>query len=163
MTWRPQKDRGYGPPRPNPLVHPGSPTHRQQACPAPYQACLHHRMVMLATCASSRRQTRSSQVKNATVMLGRVGCFQHLARPLSFLSPGTGAALRAIASHLDPLGVRFGRQEVFSFLRCFRCPPRSVSGSPLRVGGLSTVYSDLSGPALRLLSINMIYSLFYFK
>jgi hypothetical protein len=33
MTRRP-KDRGCGPPESDPLVHPGNPTHRQQACPS---------------------------------------------------------------------------------------------------------------------------------
>ena len=52
--------------------HPRSPPHRKQAYPASYPARLHHCMVMLETSASSRRQTCSSQVKNATVVLGSI-------------------------------------------------------------------------------------------
>jgi len=71
MTSLPQKDRGYEPSGADPLVRPGSPPHRQQTCPTPHQTRLCHRMVMLATRASSRRKMRPSQVKYATVMLIR--------------------------------------------------------------------------------------------
>jgi hypothetical protein len=48
--------------RSDPLVDSGSPTDRQQACPASYPARPHHRLVMPEAGTSSRRQTRSSQV-----------------------------------------------------------------------------------------------------
>lgn len=70
MTQRPQKDRGCRTSRSDPVVHARSPPYRQQTRHAPDPTRTHYCMVLLATRASSRRQTCTSQVTNATVMLG---------------------------------------------------------------------------------------------
>src|ERR1700687_3361014 len=52
-----------------PLVDPGDPPHRYQACTAAHPTRLHHRMVTLAKSSPSRSAPRPSQKENATVML----------------------------------------------------------------------------------------------
>src|SRR5271167_2467693 len=56
---------------PDPLVDPGNPPHRHQACTTAHPTRTHHHMVTLAKSSPSRRAPRPSQNKNATVMLGR--------------------------------------------------------------------------------------------
>ena len=46
----------------DPLVYTKSSTHCRSACPAPYRACTHHRMIDLATSASSGRPPRTTRV-----------------------------------------------------------------------------------------------------
>src|SRR5208282_2385632 len=55
---------------PDPLVDPGNPPHRHQACTTAHPTRAHHRMVTLAKSSPSRSTPRPSQNKNATVMLG---------------------------------------------------------------------------------------------
>jgi hypothetical protein len=57
---------------PDPLVDPGNPPHRHQACTTAHPTRAHHRMVTLAKSSPSRSTPRPSQNKNATVMLGYV-------------------------------------------------------------------------------------------
>src|SRR5258705_13563225 len=53
----------------DPLVDPGNPPHRHEACPAAHPACPHPRMVILAQGPSGQRTQGPSQAKIATVML----------------------------------------------------------------------------------------------
>ena len=55
---------------PDPLVDPGNPSHRHQACTTTHPTRAHHRMVTLAKSSPSRSTPRPSQNENATVMLG---------------------------------------------------------------------------------------------
>lgn len=59
--------KGVGP---DPLVNPGNPPHRHQACPAANPPRSYHRLVIVAARPSSRSTRRSPQKKYATVMLG---------------------------------------------------------------------------------------------
>src|SRR3954463_15277222 len=61
-----------GPARPRPLVAPGDPPYRHTPRPATHPACLHHRLVMLATRPPSQCTTFASEATNATVVLGGV-------------------------------------------------------------------------------------------
>src|ERR1700741_1968274 len=54
----------------DPLVDPGNPPHRHEACPAADPARPYPRMVVLAQGPSGQRARCSSQAKIATVMLG---------------------------------------------------------------------------------------------
>src|SRR5208282_4991872 len=54
---------------PDPLVDPGNPPHRHQACTRAHPTRAHHRMVTLAKSSPSRSTPRPSPNKNATVML----------------------------------------------------------------------------------------------
>ena len=54
---------------PDPLVDPGNPPHRHQACTTAHPTRAHHRMVTLAKSSPSRSTPRPSQNENATVML----------------------------------------------------------------------------------------------
>src|SRR5664280_1743234 len=56
---------------PDPLVDPGNPPHRHQACTAAHPTRAHHRMVTLAKSSPSRGAPLPSQKESATVMLGR--------------------------------------------------------------------------------------------
>lgn len=58
--------------RPDPLVRPGNSPYRHQAGTATHRASSRYRLVMLATCPSSRRTALAFPIKNATVILGRV-------------------------------------------------------------------------------------------
>src|SRR5664280_643516 len=55
---------------PDPLVDPGNPPHRHQACTAAHPTRAHHRMVTLAKSSPSRGAPLPSQKESATVMLG---------------------------------------------------------------------------------------------
>src|SRR5664280_605997 len=57
---------------PDPLVDPGNPPHRHQACTAAHPTRAHHRMVTLAKSSPSRGAPLPSQKESATVMLGPV-------------------------------------------------------------------------------------------
>src|ERR1039458_7509982 len=57
---------------PDPLVDPGNPPHRQQACTTAHPTRAHHRMVTLAKSSPSRSTPRPSQNETATVMLGMI-------------------------------------------------------------------------------------------
>src|SRR5208282_3709370 len=57
---------------PDPLVDPGNPPHRHQACTTAHPTRAHHRMVTLAKSSPSRSTPRPSQNDNATVMLSSV-------------------------------------------------------------------------------------------
>jgi hypothetical protein len=59
---------------PDPLVDPGNPPHRHQACTTAHPTRAHHRMVTLAARPSSRSTPRTSPKHNATVMLGGPDC-----------------------------------------------------------------------------------------
>src|SRR5208282_1044695 len=54
---------------PDPLVDPGNPPHRHQACTRAHPTRTNHRMVTLAKSSPSRSTPRPSPNKNATVML----------------------------------------------------------------------------------------------
>src|SRR5208283_6111342 len=54
---------------PDPLVDPGNPPHRHQACTTAHPTRTHHHMVTLAKSSPSRSTPRPSQNENATVML----------------------------------------------------------------------------------------------
>src|SRR5664280_608214 len=54
---------------PDPLVDPGNPPHRHQACTAAHPTRAHHRMVTLAKSSPSRGAPLPSQKESATVML----------------------------------------------------------------------------------------------
>src|SRR5712691_10968703 len=56
----------------DPLVDPGDPPHRYQACTAAHPTRAHHRMVILAKSSPSRSAPRPSPKENATVMLASV-------------------------------------------------------------------------------------------
>jgi hypothetical protein len=55
----------------DPLVHPGSSTHRHQARSKANPTRTYHRMVFLAQSSPGCRSTRPLQIKKATVMLVR--------------------------------------------------------------------------------------------
>src|ERR1700740_2652092 len=57
----------------DPLVDPGNPPHRHEACPAADPARPYPRMVVLAQGPSGQRARGSSQAKIATVMLALLG------------------------------------------------------------------------------------------
>src|SRR5271167_635902 len=65
---------------PDPLVDPGNPPHRHQACTTAHSTRAHHRMVTLAKSSPSRSTTRPSQKKSATVMLAESLPHQHVIR-----------------------------------------------------------------------------------
>ena len=54
---------------PDPLVDPGNPPHRHQACTTAHPTRAHHHMVTLAKSSPSRSTPRPPQNENATVML----------------------------------------------------------------------------------------------
>src|SRR6266700_1831252 len=54
----------------DPMVDPGSPPHRRQACAKADTTRAHHRMVTLAQSSSGGRSASPPQSKTATVMLG---------------------------------------------------------------------------------------------
>src|SRR5664280_941432 len=71
---------------PDPLVDPGNPPHRHQACTAAHPTRAHHRMVTLAKSSPSRGAPLPSQKESATVMLGRV-LIKHAVRYVRFCFP----------------------------------------------------------------------------
>src|SRR5208282_2724396 len=72
---------------PDPLVDPGNPPHRHQACTTAHPTRAHHRMVTLAKSSPSRSTPRPSQNDNATVMLTPVAKVFTKTKPLLALVP----------------------------------------------------------------------------
>ena len=108
------------------MIHLGSPTHRQQACPAPYQARRHHRMVMLATGPPSCGAARSYQIPTATVMLVCAfawpelfeDSFESLTDGVFEALPDTGDTMgRQVADHDDTAGLHSGIRHSSSHWR----------------------------------------------